>query len=87
MGLIILLSVCSIAVTNYLCFRVKGVVSNKIMICAAIGVIADLLILQIIKAAIQFGILLYIRRKRSISSRCRKCLIALLPHSLMEIIS
>jgi hypothetical protein len=54
------------------------------MLCALIGFMADIFIVQIVKAAIFFSILLYVGKSGAAGGKKRKCMLAMLPSSLME---
>ena len=78
------ISAISIGVVNYIAFFIKNTRTNQLMMCGLIGFLADILIVQVAKAAISFAILIYIGRSSEAGGKRRKLLLWLLPLSLLE---
>ena len=79
-----LLAVLSMALINYISYAIKNKRTNALMVCAMIGLIADVFVVQLVKAAVSFALLMYLGKSTAAGGKQRRCMLNLLPGSLLE---
>jgi len=84
MVLCFMISMGSIGLINYISYSIKNKRVNQLMICGIMGMIGDMLIVQVIKTALTFGIVMYLKRNNNSLMKCKKLLLDLIPISLIE---